>query len=96
MNRFELNLLGSSLSLAAMIAVAHPAQALMPVDIKGDTGPKMDTQLASPVLSQETTPQPAQSTETRIRQLAQANFGCTCTNCMNTVRQMIQQGQLSL
>jgi hypothetical protein len=68
----------------------------MPPELKGDSVSRMDTQTVGQPLASEEVPESAQAVDARIKQLAQATFGCTCVNCMNTVRQMVQQGQLSL
>jgi hypothetical protein len=94
MNRTALTLLGGSASLT-LIALGNPAHALMPPELRGDAGSATVRTNNSP-LTQEDLPQSAQSVDARIKQLAQSRFGCTCANCMATVRQMIQQGQLSL
>jgi len=98
MNRPALTVLGGSASLAVIVLAGNPAHALMPPALKGDGGfsARMDTQTVRQPLAPEEIPQPAQAVDARIKQLAQAMFGCTCANCMNTVRQMVQQGQLSL
>ena len=96
MNRPALTVLGGSVSLAFIVLTGNPAHALMPPDLRGDGGFRVDAQTVSQPLSQEEAPQSAQATNARISQIAQATFGCTCMSCMNTVRQMIQQGQLSL
>lgn len=95
MNRPPLTVLGGSVSLAFMVLAGHPAQALMPPELRGG-GSRVDAQITRQPLSQEEAPQSAQAINARIKQLAQGTFGCACTTCMNTVRQMIQQGQLSL
>lgn len=96
MNRPALTVLGGSVSLAFIILTGNPAHALIPPGAKDDGGFKVDVQNVRQPLGQEEFPQPTQVIDDRIRQLAQATFGCTCTTCMNTVRQMVQQGQLSL
>lgn len=95
MNRPMLTVLGGSVSLALIVLVSNPAHALMPPELRGDSGSKVDAQTVSQP-SQEEMPQSAQATDARIKQLAQATFGCTCATCMTNVRQMLQQGQLSL
>lgn len=98
MNRPLLTVLGGSASLAMIVLAGHPAQALMPPELKGAGGfrASMDTPTVRQPLAAEEIPQPAQATDARIKQLAQATFGCTCATCLNNVRQMVQQGELSL
>ena len=96
MNRSALTLLGGSASLALIVLANNPARAMIPRDLTSDANSTANTQAVSQPLSQEEAPLPPQEIDARIKQLAQAKFGCTCANCMNTVRQMIQQGQLSL
>ncbi len=94
MNR-SATLLGGSTSIALIILASNPAHAMIPRDLTStDSG--MGIQTLSQPMSQPEAPLPPQVIEARIKQLALAKFGCTCANCMNTVRQMVQQGQLSL
>ena len=94
MNRPALTVLGGSVSLAFIVLTGNPAHALMPPELRGDGGSRVNGQTVRQPILQEEVPQSAQATNARIKQLAQGTFGCTCTTCMNTVRQMIQQGQL--
>jgi len=96
MNRDVLTLLACSSSLAFIALMNSPANALMPPGSEGGVGSKVDSPTVNQALSQEGVSQPAQVTDARIRQLSQATFGCTCAVCMGKVRQMLQQGQLSI
>jgi len=96
MNRAALMLVGGSVSLAFIAMTGSAAHALMPPELRGEGNLKADAQTVNQPIAPEDAPQSLQATDNRIKQLAQATFGCTCANCMNSVRQMIQQGQLSL
>jgi len=95
MNRTLLTSLGCSGLLLLAVMVSSSARAMLP-PVDGVSAPKTvnQTNLAP---ADESTPQmPLVSQENRIKQLAQATFGCTCANCVSAVRQMVQQGRLSL
>lgn len=95
MNRPALTVLGGA-SLAFIVLTSNPAHALMPPELRGNVGSKANTQTVRQPISQEEIPQSTQAINVKIKQLSQGTFGCACTTCMNTARQMIQQGQLSL
>jgi len=96
MNRPALTVLGGSVSLAFIVLTGNYARALMPSELRGDAESRIGASTVRQPMDQEELPQSAQAIDARIKQLAQATFGCTCTTCMNTVRQMVQQGQLAL
>lgn len=96
MNRDPLTLMGCASSLAFVLLSGGAAKALVPPTFTGDSGAAVGIQAAPSSSAQDTVLPVPQATDARIKELAQATFGCTCINCQNSVRQMIQQGILSL
>jgi hypothetical protein len=73
------------------------AKALMPPSLGDDNNPRIGIQTNSRFTSQEDAPiSIRQSVEAKLKQLAQTKLGCTCTNCISTVRQMVQEGTLPI
>ncbi|MDF5712060.1 MAG: hypothetical protein PUP90_31400 [Nostoc sp. S4] len=89
MNKNLLTLLGCSGSLATLLLAPHSAQALMPNKIPGVV--PVPTVNVSRTDSQSDFPQQSQILDSMVKQYAQTKFGCTCVNCMNLARQMLQQ-----
>jgi len=86
MNPKILTVLGCSSSLTAFLA-PYSAQALMPSKIPGAIIPAPTiTRTSSP----EDFPQVSGISDSMAKQYAQVKFGCTCANCVNLARQMLQ------
>ena len=99
MRKDLLTLLGCTGSMALVLMSGSGAKALMPPNFAGSVGVPAGIQPASAFKStyQEDAPLSTRtSVEARLKQLAQVKLGCTCTNCINLVQQMVQQGTLSL
>lgn len=93
-NRDLLTLLGCSGSLLVVLA-GSPAKAILPPGAMDSI--KSDIPTVTQPIAQEEAPQVStQATTDRFKQLAASVFGCTCANCLNAVKQMVQQGSLSL
>ncbi|MEH2058191.1 MAG: hypothetical protein V7K97_18920 [Nostoc sp.] len=89
MNKKVLTILGCSSSVATAFLTPYSAQALMPNKILGVIAPAPTVTRTS---SQEDFPQISGISDSMVKQYAQVKFGCTCANCMNLARQMLQQG----
>ena len=96
MHRGVLTLLGCSSSLAVVVLTGKAVKALVPPTFTGVAAPQVETQTVTAPIAQETPQSSIHASTDKVRQLALATFGCTCSNCMNAVRQMVQQGTLSL
>ncbi|MEH2183140.1 hypothetical protein [Nostoc sp.] len=89
MNKNVLTLLGSSSSVATLLLASHSAQALMPNKMPGVV--PVPTVNVTHTDSQLDFPQQSQILDSMVKQYAQTKFGCTCINCMNLARQILQQ-----
>ncbi len=96
MRKDSLTLLGCTGSIAFVLIMGGSAKALMPPNFGGDINPRTRIQTNPMSTYQEDAPVAKQATEAKLKQLAQAQFGCICANCIGRVRQMIQEGTLSI
>jgi hypothetical protein len=93
----SLTLLSCTGSAALVLMMGSGVNALMPPNLGDDGNSRIGIQTSSTTTSQEDAPVSIRQTvNARLKQLAQTKLGCTCTNCISTVRQMVQEGTLSL
>ena len=97
MNKGKLTWLGcSTLALMLLATDAASASTVRPQDA-GSVGNQItDSQAINQPSGQETSTLPSLATNDKVKQLALATFGCGCANCQSQVRQMLQQGTLTL
>ena len=96
MNTSKLTWLGCSAAALMLLATDAASASTVKPQEAGSVGNAItDTQAINP-LGQETSSLPSLATNDRVKQLALATFGCGCVNCQNQVRQMLQQGTLTL
>lgn len=79
--------------LAGTLFLAAPSQA-MPLQNIGDT--QGLTQATTPQITKTEDLATPVSYEQRLEQASFSRFGCTCANCMNATRQLVQSGSISL
>ena len=97
MNGSKLTWLGcGALALMLLTTNAASASTVKPQDAGSIGNPMTDSQAINQPLGQETSALPSLATNDKVRQLALATFGCGCANCQSQVRQMLQQGTLTL
>jgi hypothetical protein len=73
------------------------AKALMPPNLGDDGNSRIGIQTNSRFTPQENAPiSTRQTVEAQLKQLSQTKLGCTCTSCVSTIRQMVQEGKLSI
>ncbi len=96
MRKDSLTLLSCTGSAALLLMIGSGAKALMPSNIGDDGNPRIGVQTNLTPTQEDAPISTRQTVEAKLKQLAQTKLGCICANCVSSVRQMIQKGELSL
>ena len=89
----KLTLLACSGSILATTLFGMPSQG-MPRSSFGDGSQRIEQTTTSEPAQSEAITTPA-SYERQLKQAAVAKFGCGCTNCVSSIRQLVRSGTLS-
>jgi hypothetical protein len=96
MRKDSLTFLGCTGSVALVLMVSSGAKALMPLNVGSDGNSRVGIQTNSGTPQEDAPIYTRQTIETQLKQLSQTKLGCTCTSCVSTIRQMVQDGTLSI
>jgi hypothetical protein len=90
----KLTLLACSGSILATTLFGMPSHG-MPLSNFGDGSQRIERTTTSEPTQSEEIATPA-NYEKKLKQAAVNKFGCSCTNCVSSIRQLVRSGTLSV
>lgn len=96
MDKNKLTVLACAGSILAATLFTDPSHA-MPLQNFGDNNRQVIDEVSLPEhrISTEDTISPL-NYERRLQQTAITKFGCGCTNCVSSIRQLVKSGELAI